>query len=456
MVGESGRFETVNFDGTAVVAGYARSANSGWLFGANISKELLEAPLWRSTAALAAFGALALILSAIAAYLFGKTFTGTARALAASASRVGGEAALPPISTPLTEFAAVGKALEAASAEIGERTHELTAVLGTVPVAVWFAYDADDEVIILNEYAANLLRVEDAREGRFGTRVATLNHVQFLRDNEPIGRDEYPLPRARRGERVYEEEFVCAFPDGSRRVLLTSAIELRDKKGRIVGAVAAGLDISDRRKVEEQRQLLVHELNHRVKNTLATVQAIASQTMRSAPSLEEARKSAEARIVAFAKAHDVLTNESWAGANLDDIVAGATFPHGGKERFETSGPAVWCPPNLALSLSLALNELATNAVKYGALSVPEGRVRLTWDVQSHADHLKLAVHWEERGGPLVRPPAREGFGSVVIKRSMSGREHGKVTMDYAEKGLVCTLAASITPEKSPGWPLRNG
>jgi two-component sensor histidine kinase len=449
MVGDSGWFETINFDGTAVVAGYARSEVSGWLFGANISKDLLEAPLWRSVAALAAFGALALVLSAVAAYLFGKTFTGAARALAANAGRLGGEEALPPVRTPLKEFAAVGKALEAASAEIGERTHELTAVLGTVPVAVWFTYGSDDEVI-LNEYAANLLRVEDAREGRFGTRVATLRHVQFLRDNEPISRDEYPLPRARRGERVYEEEFVCVFRDGSRRALLTSAIELRDERGGIAGAVAAALDITDRRKMEEQRQLLVHELNHRVKNTLATVQAITSQTIRSSHSLEEARKSAEERLVSFARAHDILTKESWTGAGLGEIVAGATFPHGA-ERFQISGPPVWCPPSLALALSLALTELATNAVKYGALSVPAGRVHLTWDVQHRDGKARLSVRWEERGGPAVRQPEREGFGSQVVRRSMSGKEDGRVIVEYAESGVVCVLEANITPEKIGGW-----
>ena len=171
----------------------------------------------------------------------------------------------------------------------------------------------------------------------------------------------------------------------------------------IVGASKIARDITERRRAERLQQTLVHELNHRVKNILATVQAIARQTFRSGPLDSRARETFEARLHALSRAHDLLTRENWDGAEMAAVVAQVLAPYQ-RQRFEIEGPQLRLPPRVALALTLALHELATNAAKYGALSVPSGRVAITWAVRP-GDPPHLALRWQEHGGPLVSPPA---------------------------------------------------
>ena len=193
------------------------------------------------------------------------------------------------------------------------------------------------------------------------------------------------------------------------------------------------------------RRCWVHELNHRVKNTLATVQAFTSQTLRTASSLNEARESITARLIALAQAHDVLTAENWEGADLAQIIADALRLHGGDgQRCRWQGNAVRVAPRIALALSMMLHELATNAIKYGALSNPTGTVLVTWKIEDLSDipakpQLRLALRWEERGGPPVTPPTRKGFGSRMIERSLASELGGEVRVSYEPEGVVCTL-----------------
>jgi two-component sensor histidine kinase len=246
-----------------------------------------------------------------------------------------------------------------------------------------------------------------------------------------------------RGERLDDEEYTFVFPNGTTRTLLTSGTALRDERGAVHGAVLVGLDITERKQAEDQRRLLLHELNHRVKNTLATVQSIALQTLRGATSLPQARDALTDRLVALAKAHDPLTRESWEGAELHDIVAGATAPHAGTGRFEVEGPPVWLTPALSLSLALALHELATNAAKYGALASSEGRVRISWEVTGPLQAERLRLEWREQGGLPVRPPAHRGFGTRLIERSFSADLDGSATIDFAPDGVRCLIEAPL-------------
>ncbi|MBQ0820094.1 PAS domain S-box protein [Microvirga sp. HBU67558] len=205
-------------------------------------------------------------------------------------------------------------------------------------------------------------------------------------------------------------------------------------------------DISDRRRAEEQRTLLIHELNHRVKNTLATVQSIASQTLRNAPSMRDAKDALEGRLIALARAHDVLTRESWEGAELREIVAQAVAPYAsqGEDRLHLSGPEVRLSPRMALALAMALQELATNAVKYGALANATGEVRVTWDVEQASPSARLHLRWEETGGPPVQPLGRRGFGSRLIERSLSQELNGVARIAFRPTGIVCSVDAPLT------------
>ncbi|HEX2255705.1 MAG TPA: sensor histidine kinase [Afifellaceae bacterium] len=199
----------------------------------------------------------------------------------------------------------------------------------------------------------------------------------------------------------------------------------------------------ERDKSEAQRQLLINELNHRVKNTLAIVKSISVQTLRGATSLDEAREALTSRLIALANAHDILTRESWEGANLQDIVSGVRGLYGGPDRLVAEGPAAWLSPRLSLSLALALHELATNASKYGGLSVEGGTVALTWEISNSTQPPELTMRWVERGGPPVEPPVRQGFGTRLIERSLSADIGGTVEVNYDPLGLTCTIQAPL-------------
>ncbi|MBR0953315.1 sensor histidine kinase [Bradyrhizobium canariense] len=178
-------------------------------------------------------------------------------------------------------------------------------------------------------------------------------------------------------------------------------------------------------------------LNHRVKNSLATVQSIVDQTLRRATDLESARQTINARIVALAGAHDLLTVRAWMGADVADLVARALAPFA-TGQMVVDGPSVDVSPTQALALSLALHELATNAAKYGALSGPEGRVELRWSVQNDGVNLT----WRESGGPRVIPPTRRGFGTRLIERA-SLEMNGEIGLEFAPDGVRCSITAAL-------------
>jgi len=182
-----------------------------------------------------------------------------------------------------------------------------------------------------------------------------------------------------------------------------------------------------------------------VKNVLATVQAIARQTFRSGHGDDTARIAFEARLLALSKAHDLLTRENWDSAELSEVATEALAPYR-RERFEIDGPRVRLTPKVALALSLALHELATNAAKYGALSMPTGRIAITWTVSSD-DPPYLNFRWQERGGPIVLPPTRMGFGSRLIERSLALELAGEVKITYDPAGVVCEVCAPLSDER---------
>jgi two-component sensor histidine kinase len=245
-----------------------------------------------------------------------------------------------------------------------------------------------------------------------------------------------------RGERFAEDELEVIWPDGCHRWLLLRAdIEVLGP-GRM-RAIGVAMDITARKLADEHQRLLINELNHRVKNTLATVQSIASQSLRGASSPEEARAALESRLFALSRAHDVLTRENWESAALRDIVTEAMAPYSTSRagRLHTGGPDVRLPPRMALALAMALQELATNAIKYGALSSETGQVEIRWTADA-ARHLHLT--WEERGGPPVTLPKRRGFGTRLIERSLAQDLNGTAVLAFEPTGLICTVDASLS------------
>jgi len=212
------------------------------------------------------------------------------------------------------------------------------------------------------------------------------------------------------------------------------------KPHRFVGAV---VNVTERKRAELHLRLLVNELNHRVKNSLATIQAIAAQSFNGARALDEAQEAFSSRIVALAEAHDLLTQENWEGAELHDVAGRVASLHGGSDRFALSGPSIRLSPKTALSLSMALHELATNALKYGALSKPEGRIRIAWDLAPETGAARLDLTWVERDGPPVSVPTRRGFGSRLIERGLAAELSGSAAIDFHPDGVVCRIRALL-------------
>ncbi|UCI10551.1 sensor histidine kinase [Mesorhizobium sp. B1-1-8] len=441
VIGRSGTFISRNFQGIALLAGYYRPPGSNWFYAANVPLWVVQAPLWRSLAAICLLGLLAMGISTALAYYVGKHFAGAAIALAARASALGQGKPVAPMSTRVTEFATIADALVAAERAIAERKHELETVLETAPAAVWFTYDPLALQVVRNRFAAELMGLAADRNS-FGSPDKVVDTIAF-KNGQPIGRQDRPLSRAMRGEQTDSEEFAYILPSGAKRFLLSSARPIRDPGGRVVGAVQISLDITDRKRTEEQRKLLLDELNHRVKNTLAVVQSIASQTLRSAADLKDADRKLSGRLISLSKAHDMLTREHWSGTDLKHLILSIVEPHAVSERFEIAGKPVWLPSNLALSFALALHELATNAIKYGALSVPAGIVSLTWSAKRNNGGIDLRVEWRERGGPTVRPGGRKGFGTRMLERVFDPKSSDKVTMRFDRAGVVCVFEAHL-------------
>jgi two-component sensor histidine kinase len=197
-------------------------------------------------------------------------------------------------------------------------------------------------------------------------------------------------------------------------------------------------DISERKAAEGMQKLLLDELNHRVKNTLVTVQSIANQTLLASASMEDFTEKFRGRVATLADSHDLLARGNWEGAELTDLLRKLVGIDGDSSRIALSGPAVLLRPQGALNLSLVIYELATNARKYGALSSPKGRVRVSWSVANRDGEGRLDLDWLERDGPAVTAPAKSGFGTTLIEHSLKG-VGGEVVLQYDPGGLSCRI-----------------
>jgi PAS domain S-box-containing protein len=251
-------------------------------------------------------------------------------------------------------------------------------------------------------------------------------------------------------------EYRIVWPDGSIRWVEGRGKLIRDQSGVATRMIGVCMDVTERKQAEERQKLLLEELNHRVRNTLAIIQAIAAQTLREAPEPAAFNAAFSARLAALARAHSLLTRELWQGAALGEIVASALAPFGGDgpEAIRIEGPPVVIKPNAALTLSLVLHELATNAAKHGALTSPHGQVSVAWrrtDEQAGQPPCVELV-WGERGGPSVAPPTKQGFGSRLIAASAE-QLGGEVAMRYETAGFQARFRFSLPDHEVPGQPI---
>ena len=323
------------------------------------------------------------------------------------------------------------KEAEAAQRESERRFRDL---LEALPAAI-YTTDAKGRITFYNEAAAELWGCRP----EIGSAEWCGSWRIWWPDGTYLPHDECPMAMAlKEGRPIRGYEAVAERPDGRRVPFIPFPTPLRNAEGELVGAVNMLVDISERKEAETRQKTLVDELNHRVKNTLATVQSLAAQTTGAAQIPKEVREAFEGRLVALSRAHDQLTQGHWESADLGSIVDGIVAPYrDGSVRVE--GEPVRLGPQGALTLAMVLHELATNAAKYGALSAPGGALALSWTVADDRAEPRLRLEWRERGGPPVRAPSRKGFGSRLVERAVAQELKGTSEIAYDPAGLACRI-----------------
>src|SRR5271166_890564 len=256
------------------------------------------------------------------------------------------------------------------------------------------------------------------------------------------GEEKEIIARLKRGEHIDHYETVRVARDGHRIEVSLSVSPLRDKFGRVVGAAKIARDITERKRAEALQQLLLEELNHRVKNTLAIIQAMANQSLRHAKSPSDFVSGFSGRVQALARAHDLLTQTKLQGADVMKLVREQVFLGSANDnRVTCSGPMLMLDAQKAVHVALVLHELATNARKYGALSVAKARLSVTWELRTNGGR-NLVIEWKETGGPPVSAPRRRGFGSTLIERTLQAHG-GKVSTRYGSEGLTALITLPL-------------
>jgi PAS domain S-box-containing protein len=255
----------------------------------------------------------------------------------------------------------------------------------------------------------------------------------------PDRQNEEPriLERIRRGERVEHYETIRQRKDGSLVDISLTVSPIKDEEGKIIGASKIARDIAERRRSEQQIALLAREAEHRVKNVLATVQATVHLTQ--SDTVDGLKRAIDGRIKALANVHRLFVESRWAGAEIHTLVKDelGAYSRDGEEHVQIGGPQILLEPNAAQAIAVTLHELATNAAKYGGLSTPEGKVRVEW---SRAEDGRLVLRWTETGGPPVKPPTRQGFGTRVMESMIRGQLQGEMRLDWRAEGFACEIA----------------
>ncbi|HEY5127016.1 MAG TPA: sensor histidine kinase [Bradyrhizobium sp.] len=239
------------------------------------------------------------------------------------------------------------------------------------------------------------------------------------------------------------QEFLKAENVGLRMLLEQAGIDAKALLAQ------AGIDAEQRETSDRLQKLILEELHHRIKNTLATVSAIAAQSLRNATSIEHAQHAIESRLLALGRAHDLLLQARWTSASLEHIVRGATEPYDSESerKFSIEGPDLKITAGAVIALAMTLNELCTNTTKFGALSAPTGRIAIVWTIDENSKRLHLT--WSETGGPEVHAPTRQSFGTRLIE-TLGKQLKGTVEMSYHPTGFVYALDVPLNSLKPPG------
>ncbi len=444
--GPGGTWRGTTQEGTQVLATYTRPQLApNWRISVGVPVASIELPLRQSLNNLALIG-LATLFAAIA--LAGWQGERLARGLGSLAEQVtylgqGGRMSVGQ--THIREIDNIAAAAAMAHVELNERTkaledneRRLRLALEAGRLGTW-EWDLASGHVDFDPVACELW---DAAPSPRGRQVETLLACIDERDQNSV-REAIETSIAQRT--AYRREFRIAHRDGKMRWLRGRGTVIEDGQGKPIRLVGVNVDITERKQADERQALLLAELNHRVKNSLAVLQAIAERTMENAPSPETFVEAFSGRLRALAEAHTLLSDSEWQGPDVKQMIEIQVRPYSGgsMERINCTGPAIKLQPDLSLSIAFVLHELTTNAAKHGSLSVPEGRLDVTWDRVQRKGRDYLELSWIESGGPPVKVPTRKGFGSKLIDESLEFAFDGGVTRQFEPGGATAQIVVPL-------------
>jgi PAS domain S-box-containing protein len=472
----SGLFENVTLEGVEVANSFRRSPLSDWTSVVAVPKSILEAPLRRSIALLVATVLATTFVSLVLASLIARRISEPVRSLDAAANALAAGIPLKPPLYRVNELEGVWQAFQRVEKVTQERARYMEEFARRVAEE-----QRQTEVLksTLNALQESEARYRSAlKTGRMGSWVTNLDTktrewseegMALFGLNLPDGRgqiggpsDEYrqalhpddrhlmeQFHKLADKQDEFDAEYRVVHPDGRMYWLSgRGRVVSRQEDGTARRIISIASDITERKVSEEKVRFLMREITHRSKNLLAVVQAIARQTARSASTFDEFQARFAARVQGLAASHDLLVNEDWSGASLKELI-NAQLALAGKaiSQARLDGPEVQLTSEVSQGIGLALHELVANSLKYGALSVPEGVLSISWRYEADAGAKRVLLQWQERGGPTVTSPIRKGFGHTVIESMVAASTGGKVQLDFAPEGLSWTLtfpAAEVT------------
>ena len=307
--------------------------------------------------------------------------------------------------------------------------------------AVAAVVESSDDAIVTKDLNGIITSWNRGAEQIFGYKAEEVigKPVTILIPADHPNEEPEILERIRRGERINHYETIRIRKDGARLNISLTVSPVRDSSGKIVGASKIARDITDRKRTEAQNSILAREAEHRTKNILTTVQATVRLTQ--AENLADFKSAIDGRIQALANVNALFVESRWSGAELHDLVTQELAPYRRADgtRVGIEGPALLLEPNAAQAIAVIFHELATNAAKYGALSVKDGRVFITW---SRSANGSLVLSWTETGGPTVTVPAHESFGTRVM-RAMTRQANGEMRLDWRPEGIFCEIVLPV-------------
>ena len=321
--------------------------------------------------------------------------------------------------------------------DITKRKREINAALLLASIV-----ETSDDAIISKTLDGIIISWNKGAERIFGYMAEEIigKSIKVLIPREYHAEEDTILDRLRRGERIEHYETIRQRKHGSLINVSLTVSPVADPQGKIVGASKIARDITERKRIEAQISLLAREAEHRTKNILATVQATVHLTQ--SETIDGFKSAIEGRIQALANVHALFVESRWEGAHLNNLVTQELSPYcqDVEARTRIEGPDLLLEPYAAQTIAITLHELATNAAKYGALSVPDGRVHVAW---SGGEKAHLILRWTETGGPLVTSPTRKGFGTRVMERMIREQLKGKMQFDWRAEGLVCEIVLPV-------------